>query len=389
MIDFKYTQDSEAETPLMFIDKEIGGVDADGKENIQGNEFLKELLYLSNTLGKKNILVCINSAGGIVTEGQSIYAGIQNCKANVNTFCYGIAASIAGVIFQAGKKRIMTTYANLMYHPAYSDDGEQSKGLEALNKSICIMIAESTGKTPDEVWQIMNEGKKDDKGTWMSADMAKENGFCDEIDSAAFKNETNINRYAIATYYNKVLNEKKMSKILNKSLGLHDEASEVAAVAVVDAMNKSLGDLKKQVEDCKDELEKAKKELSDYKSEKNKADEEMKAKADEEAKAKAKKDAEEMDKAADEEMKNAVALGKIKNEANIIKNFKAAYLKDPVGTKEIINSLLGNKQSADFKLVDGENLKDNPAEAQARANGIKPGTAAWYNSIQSFKFKIK
>lgn len=390
MMEFKYTQNPEAETPIMFIDKEIGGKDENGEDNIQGNDFLKELMYLSDTLMKRNICVWINSPGGIVTEGQSIYTAILNCKANVDTYCYGIAASIAGVIFQAGKRRIMTSYANLMYHPAYSPDGVQDKALEALNKAICVMIAQRTGKTEDKVWAIMDAGKKDDKGTWMSADMAKEYGFCDIIDSAADKN-TVSNRVNIANYYNKFLNKQTpkinpMNKILNKSLGLHEEASETAAVAVVEALNKSLGDLKKQVEDAKDALDKAKKELADFKAEKAKLDEEAKNKAEEEAKNKAKADEDTLNKKADEEMKNAIANGQIKNDAEVINSFRALLIKDFEGTKKVIDALPKNKVSATFST---DEVKDSEAEAAARKNGLKPGTAAWYNAIKSYNLKIK
>jgi len=207
--DFKYCDNPDAEIPRMFIDKEIGGKDADGLPNIDGNLFLKELMHLSDTLGKNKIEVWINSPGGLVTEGQSIYAAILESKATVDTVCYGMAASIAGVIFQAGRKRIMLDYANLMYHPAYNSDGTMDKGLEALNKAICTMIAKRTGKTDEEVWKIMNRGRADDKGTWIQAAEAKENGFCDEVRHSDAKNKNAIAHETLHSIWksaNKVLN---------------------------------------------------------------------------------------------------------------------------------------------------------------------------------------
>jgi ATP-dependent protease ClpP protease subunit len=389
-MEFKYTQNPDADVPIMFIDKEIGGKDADGKDNIHGNDFLKELMYLSDIAGKKNICVWINSPGGIVTEGQSIYTAILNCKANVDTYCYGIAASIAGVIFQAGKRKVMASYASLMYHPAYSEDGIVDKALEALNKSICVMIGQRTGKTEDEVWKIMNSGKKDDKGTWMDADYALQNGFADAKDNAADKNSFDT-RIKAVKYYNKILEEnksKRMNKILNKTLGLNEEASEAAAVAQVEALNKSLGDLKKAHQDAKDAYDKAKKELDEFK--KQKSEDEDKAKADKAAydEAQNKATADKLDKDADEEMKNAIKDGKIKNDAELIKSYKALLIKDFAGTKKVIDALPMSKTAAVFVAKDGD-IKDSEAETLARSMGLKPGSAQWYNSIKNFNINNK
>ena len=340
--EFKYTQDPTAETPIMFIDKEIGGVDSQGQPNIQGNDFLKELLCLSDEMGKKNICVWINSPGGVVTEGQSIYTAILESKAKVDTYCYGIAASIAGVIFQAGRTRIMADHSKLMYHPAWSEDGKQDKGLEALQHSICTMIAKRTGKTESEIWAIMNAGRKDDKGTWINAEDAKENGFCDEIRESDAKNKNAIitdTTMAIYESANKVYNRiqtinnnqikiTKMKSVLNK-LGLVEDANEASAVAVIDAMNKTMedlqkkyDDLKKKLADCEDEMDAMKKKAkADEDEAKAKAeDEDKKAKLKAEDEDKAKKKAEDEDKAkkAEDKVKAAVTIGKIKNDASVI-----------------------------------------------------------------------
>ena len=390
--DFKYCDNPEAEVPRLFIDKEIGGKDLDGNPNIDGNIFLKELMYISDVLGKSGEEVWINSPGGIVTDGQSIYASILESKCNVDTVCYGIAASIAGVIFQAGKKRIMLDYATLMYHPAYSEDGKVDKGLEALNNAICVMISKRTGKTEAEIWAIMNRGKADDKGTWISAKEALEMGFCDEVRSSADKN--NIETTTTTSIWksaNKIYNRtiekpiiKKMEtyKNLNKSLGLVEDASEASAIAAFEALNKSHGDLKKALQDSKDAYDKAKAELDEFKKkqseDKAKADEDMKNAAD----AKAKADAETMDKKADEDVKNAVTAGKIKNDAALIASYKKMYLANPEATVEVLNSLPASKTAPVFVAASDEAMQDSPVEAAARKNGLKPGTANWYNYIK-------
>jgi len=390
--DFLYCENPDAVIPRMFIDTGIGGKNADGEPEIQGNVFLKELLYLSDIEHKSKIETWINSPGGIVGEGQSIYAAILASKADVDTICYGLAASISGVIFQAGKTRKMFSNAHLMYHPAYSTDGTVDKGLKAANESVCIMIAKRTGKTEDEIWAIMNRGKADDKGTWIGAEEALANGFCDEIIDVSKMNKKDYNNL-INRVKEVTIKPNKMNKILNKALGLHEEASEEAATEVLNIMNKTHGDLKKELQDTKDAYEKAKKELADFKAEmadkeaKNKADAEMKAKSEEEAKAKT--EAERIDKECDEAMKNAVTEGKIKNDVELIKTYKAMYKSNPVETKALIEKLPINKLSPSFVPDTKDVIADSQAEAAVRAAGVKPTDNQWFNKVKEYQIKNK
>lgn len=396
--EFRYCDNAEADIPRMFIDKEIGGKDTDGNPNIDGNAFRKELMHLSDTLGKKRIEVWINSPGGLVTEGQSIYAAILESNAIVDTVCYGMAASIAGVIFQAGHKRIMLDFANLMYHPAYNEGGTMDKGLEALNKAICTMIAKRTGKTEEEIWKIANRGRADDKGTWIQADEAKINGFCDEVRASDAKNKNILlldNLTSIWKSANKVYNrastpqpikDKKMKTVLNK-LGLNEEASEASALAVVETMNKNMESLQKKYDALNAEMEKCKGEMDAMKAKAKEDDEKMKAKAKEDeeaAKAKAKEDGE---KEAKNAVTAAVAAGKIKNDATIVAALEKSYSENPASTKALIEAMPINKLAPSFKAASEDEIKDSKAEQHARNAGLKPGTAKWYNAVKAFQMQ--
>ena len=384
----QYCENIDVDVPKMFIDKEIGG---DG--NVQGGEFLRELLYISDDVKKSKIEVWINSPGGIVTEGQSIYASILASKAPVDTICFGIAASIAGVIFQAGRVRKMYDYATLMYHPAYSDDGKVDKGLEALNRAICVMISSRTGKSEDDIWAIMNRGKATDKGTWIGAQEALELGFCDEIIKSNSKNKNN-NNTDVYKYGNIILNRnnnkpkpKQMKAVMNR-LGLNEEASEASALAAIEDLKKSYEKKKADLDDFKKKLEDKMKECNDLKKEidalkdKTKADAEeadKKAKAEEEDK-KAKK--------ADEELKNAVSFGKIKNDAKVIETFKNAFLKDFEGTKSLVDAMPATKNSVEFKELDGMVLSYTQAELAAKSVGLTPKDGGkYYNFIKIHELK--
>src|SRR5580693_4406944 len=137
-----YCTDTSAEEPIMLINKHIGFDEKDG-QGIDGSLFQAELLALDR-IGKKRIQVWINSPGGTVMDGYNIYNAILKSDTKVDTYCVGICASIAAVIFQAGRKRIMADYGLLMYHNPYGGTGGDE--LDAMRNSICTMIAVSTGK---------------------------------------------------------------------------------------------------------------------------------------------------------------------------------------------------------------------------------------------------
>src|SRR4051794_5419098 len=93
-----YTVDPAADEPIMLIDKHIGFDEVEGS-GIMGDIFQKELLALDG-MGKSRIQVWINSPGGLVSDGYNIYNAILKSQTKVDTYCTGMAASIAGVIFQ-------------------------------------------------------------------------------------------------------------------------------------------------------------------------------------------------------------------------------------------------------------------------------------------------
>lgn len=394
--EFKYCPIPDADVPKMFIDKQIGGKDADGNPGIDGNLFMKELLCLSDEMGKKNIEVWINSEGGYVQEGQSIYTGILHSKAKVDTVCYGLAASIAGVIFQAGRKRIMLDYANLMYHPGYNEDGSEDKGLAAINESLAVMISTRTGNTLDQVKALMNAGKpKEDKGTWISAPVADTMGFCDDVWPS---DEVNLKRMAaIPTttdkwqFANKILNSlkndtpktKSMKQVCNK-LGLNDEANEASVVRAIEDMqvkNKaSMEELNAKLAKKNEEMDTLNKEMTALKNEMEE-DKKAKAKAEEEAKAtaevKVKADAK-------TEVTNAVATGRIKNDADLIKKWEDKLVKNFADTKELLDAIAPTRAGAKFTPAAATNYGstlDAGTKAELELNGIKFGSMEYENAL--------
>lgn len=248
-MEFYYTHNAESDTPIMLIDRHVGGWDDCYGFGVDGASFVRELLYL-DSLGKKSIDVWINSIGGSVMEGMSIYNAILNTKTKVNTYNTGVCASIAAVIFQAGRHRSMADYSLQMLHNTSSDGGSMEV-LSKFNQSVATMISSRCGKSVEDVLAIM------DKTSWYSASESLMEGLCDEVTNSDAKNKKRVvaandivdNWRAAAEIMNSAITElKTVNKTSNMSnlvtianeLGLIPEASqEVIAKAIQVIKNKA------------------------------------------------------------------------------------------------------------------------------------------------------
>jgi len=330
-VNWNYTIDVESDEPIMLINKHIG-FDAVEGQGIDGSLFQEELLRL-DTLGKKRIQVWISSEGGIVMDGYKIYNAILKSKTKVDTYNVGISASIAAVIFQAGRKRIMADYSLLMYHNPY---GGQSSELSKMRGSLAIMIAERTGTSVDAVLKMM------DRTTWIGAAESLASGFCDEIE---YTNENNVKHgnaramwdagQLIVNSISKPNNTLKMNKVANK-LGLNPEANEDAIIAEITSIVNKNGDMEGKMKKMEAEYKAAQDKCNELQDKMDKMKEEIKDAEDKKAKA-------EMD-SKEEKAKNLidtfVKAGKIKLEASAKWVEKAAA--DFDGVKNLLEELPSN-----------------------------------------------
>ena len=329
-----YCIDPTVDEPIMLLNKHIGMDETDG-QGINGSLFQQELLQL-DTLGKKRIQIWINSPGGVVTDGYNIYNAILKSNTPVDTYCVGCAASIAGVIFQAGRKRIMADYAWLMYHnPFGSENGDIIKTMKT---SIVTMIEKRSGMDEGSVNKMMN------RETFITAPEALDMKLCDSIESSVKLNTKYLQKISDSLQFhkecNKVVNTflntntNKMSELtkITMRLKLNDAARQEDIVAAIDAIenrakvaeekaveveNKAKVKADADMEEMDALKTKIKKLLED--KEKNQAEyEDCKAKLD--AMTKDKLAAEE--KAEGERVKNMIEgyakIGRIKNEATVV-----------------------------------------------------------------------
>ena len=143
-----------------------------------------QLLYLEGQDPTKDISLYINSPGGSVTAGMSIYDTMQYIKCDVSTICMGMAASMGAFLLAAGAKgkRMALPNSDIMIHqPSVGAQGQATDMLIHANhiartkKKLNEILAERTGQ-PLEV--IERDTERDN---FMSAQEAADYGLVDKV----------------------------------------------------------------------------------------------------------------------------------------------------------------------------------------------------------------
>lgn len=142
-------------------------------------DFLWEFDYLVNYVNPSKIRIHINSVGGSVIEGMSVFSKIQDCQIKTECINDALAASMGSIIWAAGDELYMKDYALLMIHNPFCDcNGEKqyNQATEAFTQQLKTIYVKRFGLSDEEVENIMN-GKEGDDGTFMTANQAIEKGF--------------------------------------------------------------------------------------------------------------------------------------------------------------------------------------------------------------------
>lgn len=155
-------------------------------EDNMANLIVAQLLFLESENPDKDISLFINSPGGVVTAGMSIYDTMQFIKPAVKTYVMGQACSMGSLLAQAGAegKRYMLPNARHMIHQPSGGAGGQATDMEIQVNEIIKMKKNLTeiyvkhnskGKTFEELSADMERDK------FMSAEEALEYGLIDKI----------------------------------------------------------------------------------------------------------------------------------------------------------------------------------------------------------------
>lgn len=139
---------------------------------------------LANIGDVPEIVVRINSGGGDVFAANAIFTRLKDHSAKITVKIDGWAASAATIIAMAGDKiKIARNGVFMIHDPSMTvfdsytaeDFKKMAAELEVIKQSIVNTYAMKTGRTPEDIEQLMSNE------TWWTGDTAVENGFCDEL----------------------------------------------------------------------------------------------------------------------------------------------------------------------------------------------------------------
>ncbi|MGZ8258335.1 MAG: ATP-dependent Clp endopeptidase proteolytic subunit ClpP [Methylotenera sp.] len=152
--------------------------------DMTANLVVAQLLFLEADNPDKDISLYINSPGGSVTAGMSIYDTMQFVKPDVSTLCIGQAASMGAFLLAAGakNKRYSLPNSRVMIHQPSGGFQGQSSDIEIHAKEILYLrgklnaiLAHHTGKTAEEV------DRDTERDNFMSAEQSVEYGMIDKV----------------------------------------------------------------------------------------------------------------------------------------------------------------------------------------------------------------
>ena len=178
-------------------------------DEVTPKEFKSDL----DNLGEIDTLnIYINSPGGDVFAGQTIYSILKRHKAHKNIYIDGLAASIASVIAMAGNTIFMPKNAMMMIHNPWTvgmgnadEFRKLAEDLDKIRESLIAAYEGHSALTRDEIIEIM------DAETWLTASECEEYGFCDVVGEE--KNmAASIDKDVLARYKN---TPKELIKIEN------------------------------------------------------------------------------------------------------------------------------------------------------------------------------
>lgn len=148
---------------------------------ISAKDFSDKLKELPSSV--KEIDLRVNSPGGSVFEGMTIYQRLKDHSAKVNVFVDGIAASIASIIAMAGDTITIGEGGFFMIHKPWTCACSNAFGLERqieildkIESQMVSIYARRTGMTVTEVQTMLLE----DKDHWFTSEESVEKGFADE-----------------------------------------------------------------------------------------------------------------------------------------------------------------------------------------------------------------
>lgn len=212
-------------------------ISTDPKAGINGDQFAKEMEYLAAS-GVEEVIIDINSKGGNIKEGFSIFQAIKDYPGKTITRVVGIAASMAGMISQAGDERVILDYGLFHTHGPQVPKGKKvEKGLvELMQGSLKTILTSKAGISEEEAEKLLTGENL------FTAVEALNMGFFDRIESSKAGLVLDVSNSVDELYElaNEFINTKtnKMEKLVS-FLGLENTANEEAVLKSVEELKNS------------------------------------------------------------------------------------------------------------------------------------------------------
>ena len=153
-------------------------------EDQMANLVVAQLLFLESENPDKDIHIYINSPGGSVTAGLSIYDTMQFVKPEVSTMCLGQAASMGAFLLSGGtkgKRLILPSARTMIHQPSGGAQGQatdieiQAKEILFLRERLNRLLADHTGQSLDVI------ERDTERDRFMSAEQSVEYGLVDQV----------------------------------------------------------------------------------------------------------------------------------------------------------------------------------------------------------------
>ncbi len=161
---------------IIFLGEEI--------DDESANSVVAQLLLLEHDNPEKDIMMYINSPGGVITAGLAIYDTMQHIRADVSTICLGEAASMGAFLLSAGAKgkRMALPGARIMIHQPLGGARGQATDIEIEAREILRMkkmLNEMLAKNCSQPYEKIKEDTERDY--YMSAAEARDYGLIDKV----------------------------------------------------------------------------------------------------------------------------------------------------------------------------------------------------------------
>ena len=156
-------------------------------EDYMANLVVAQLLFLESENPDKDVHLYINSPGGSVTAGLSIYDTMRFIKPDVSTMCIGQAASMGAFLLSGGskgKRYILPNARTMIHQPSGGAQGQatdieiQAKEILFLRERLNSLLAEHTGQSMEVI------ERDTERDRFMSSEQIVEYGLVDEVISA-------------------------------------------------------------------------------------------------------------------------------------------------------------------------------------------------------------